>query len=82
MLAATLLENTTYSSATGVLSVLIAVGYLHPLELDYGRDIYIYYALSKEVSFPYIASGGSSSDTSRRYIAITVVRENLYCLGK
>ncbi len=35
-LAAILLEKTTYSSATGILSVLVAVGYLYLLELDYG----------------------------------------------
>jgi hypothetical protein len=72
----------THGSATGVLSVLVAVDHLHPPELDHGRDVYIYRALGKEVPFPHIASGGSSSNASRRYIAIAVVRENLYRLGK
>ena len=83
-LAATLLEKAIYSSAVGVLCVLVTIGYLYPLELDNSCDIRIYCALSKELPFllpSASASAGGKRNASRRNIGLTVVREHSYRLS-
>ena len=84
ILAATLLEKATYGSAAGVLYILIAIGYLYPLELDDSYNIRIYYTLSKELPFLLLsasASAGGKRNASRRNIGLVVVREHSYCLS-
>jgi len=79
-LPATLLEEASYSSATGVLDVTAPVRDLEPPELDDGSDIGVDGALRKEGPLRGCLYG--RREGYRGHIALAVIREELCDLSE